>query len=105
MVSPKLSHSGNDPAIALNQRSLNAFARHPCAVFKFVARTSEDLDAVAALAARYDIAPARIYIMPEGVESGAVYERARMLIGPVIEQGFNFTDRLHIHLFGERRGV
>lgn len=105
MVSPKLAHSGNDAAIALKSRALAAFAGHPRAWFKFVARSPEDLSEVAALAARYDIAPARIYIMPEGVDSDTVTACARALIGAVIAHGYNFSDRLHVHLFGTRRGV
>lgn len=105
MVSPKLAHSGNDDALALKPRALAAYAGHPRAFFKFVARGPEDLGEVAALAANYDIAPARIYVMPEGVDSDIVTARAGALIGAVIAHGYNFSDRLHVHLFGARRGV
>ena len=50
MVSPKLAHSGNAPALALRATPLAAFAALDKAVFKFVARTPADLDEVAALA-------------------------------------------------------
>jgi hypothetical protein len=105
MVSPKLAHAGNDPAVAVNEASLRAFAALDSAAFKFVVRTSADVDAAAALAARHAIAAHRVYIMPEGVASGVLMERARALVPAVLAHGFNFTDRLHIHLFGDGRGV
>jgi 7-carboxy-7-deazaguanine synthase len=104
-VSPKLRHSGNDPAIALNRAALAAFAGDEKAAFKFVARTPDDVAAVATLAAELNIPPSRIYVMPEGVTSQQLHERGRLLVGPVLAHGFNFTDRLHIHLFGAARGV
>lgn len=104
-VSPKLAHSGNAPELALKGPALDAFAALDSAVFKFVVQAPGDLDAVAALAAAHAIAPNRIYIMPEGAESAALRARAAALIGPALAHGFNFTDRLHIHLFGQRRGV
>lgn len=105
MVSPKLAHSGNDPAIALNRAALAAFADAPHAAFKFVAREASDLTVVAALAAELNLPPARIYVMPEGATSKELIERGRALAPIVLMHGFNYTDRLHIHLFGEARGV
>ena len=104
MVSPKLAHSGNDLAVALNPKALAAFAALESAVFKFVARTPADLAEVDALAARYGIVPARIYIMPEGTDSATVLARGAQLIEAVVAAGYNFSDRLHIHLFGQKRG-
>jgi hypothetical protein len=31
--------------------------------------------------------------------------RGQALLQPILAAGFNFTDRLHIHLFGAQRGV
>ncbi|HWA01859.1 MAG TPA: 7-carboxy-7-deazaguanine synthase QueE [Caulobacterales bacterium] len=105
VVSPKLPHSGNEEAIALKPEALHAFATMNEAVFKIVARDAADLDRVAELAARYRIAPGRIYVMPEGVTSEAVTKRGRALAEAVGARGFCYSDRLHIHLFGQRRGV
>lgn len=105
MVSPKLAHSGNDAALALRPEKLAAFAALPQAYFKFVARTPEDIATVAALAEAHAIPAARIYIMPEGVTSEALMARGQALLQPILAAGFNFTDRLHIHLFGAQRGV
>lgn len=105
MVSPKLAHSGNAATLALQPEKLATFAALPNAFFKFVARTAADVASVAELTQAHAIAPARVYIMPEGVTAEALNARAQALAGPTLAQGFNFTDRLHIHLFGAQRGV
>jgi 7-carboxy-7-deazaguanine synthase len=105
MVSPKLAHSGNDSAIALNEAAIGAFAALEQACFKFVARTVEDIEAIATLTGRFGIAAQRTYVMPEGTDSATLIARGRALIDAALAHGFNYTDRLHIHLFGDRRGV
>ncbi len=105
VVSPKLRHSGNDPAVALKSDVLSAFAAMDEAVFKFVARETADVDRIAELTQQFRIAPGRIYVMPEGTASDAVTARGRALAEPVRAHGFCYSDRLHIHLFGQKRGV
>lgn len=105
VVSPKLTHSGNDPAAALKPEALARFAQLETAALKFVAKTSTDVEAAAALAERHAVAPHRIYIMPEGVSSEALHARGAVLMDATIAHGFNYSDRLHIHLFGQKRGV
>lgn len=104
-VSPKLAHSGNAADLALKPETLGVFANLPSALFKFVARQPADIEDVAKLAAQYGIDRQRIYVMPEGTTSAALESRGRDLIESVLRFGFNYTDRLHIHLWGEKRGV
>lgn len=105
MVSPKLAHSGNAPALAQRTTPLAAFAALETAVFKFVARIPADLDEVAALATRHAIPAERIMIMPEGTDSGVLIERAAALANASLARGYGLSDRLHIHLFGDTRGT
>ncbi len=105
MVSPKLAHSGNAPALALRTTPLAAFAALESAVFKFVARTPADLDDVAALAERHAIPASRIMIMPEGADSETLIERGAALADAALARGYGLSDRLHIHLFGDTRGT
>jgi organic radical activating enzyme len=105
VVSPKLAHSGNGAGLALKPDVLSAFASLDSAVFKFVARSTDDIAEIAALAKRFHAPARRIYVMPEGTVSAILNERSRALIDDIVGRGFNFSDRLHIHLFGERRGV
>jgi 7-cyano-7-deazaguanosine (preQ0) biosynthesis protein QueE len=105
VVSPKLAHSGNDEAVALKPEALQRFAEMTSASLKFVAKDAADIETVAALADRYKFPAQRIYIMPEGTTSEALIARGSTLIDAVIAHGFNYSDRLHIHLFGQKRGV
>ncbi len=105
VVSPKLAHAGNDETVALKPDALRRYAELPSASYKFVCTTADDVDAVAKIAETYAFAPQRIYIMPEGVTSEAIRARGPQLIDAVIKHGFNYSDRLHIHLFGQKRGV
>jgi hypothetical protein len=91
--------------VALKPDALRAFAVLDKAVFKFVAREPGDVTIAAAIASAHAIAPSRVYIMPEGVGVETLNARARDLAPAIIAHGFNFTPRLHVELFGARRGV
>ncbi len=104
-VSPKLSHSGNPAVLALPPERLAAWAVEPRAVFKFVVASQQDIEEVQALQRDHTIPGERIYLMPEGRDSATLRERLAWL-GEVCPQvGFNLTDRLHIHLYGDTRGT
>ena len=104
-VSPKLAHSGNPAELALIPDRLTAWAAEPRAFFKFVVAEQADLIEIATLQERYAIAPDRLYVMPEGTQSGMLRDRSRWLVGAVQSAGWRFTDRLHIHLYGDTRGT
>lgn len=105
VVSPKLAHAGNDAALALNGEALAAFAALDQAHFKFVCQTPGDAAAAAAIAAQHNIAPARLSLMPEGVSSAAIRARLPALAEAARAYGFSVSDRLHIHQFGQKRGI
>ena len=104
-VSPKLRHSGNPTELALPPERLTAWAAEPRAWFKFVIAAPEDLAEVAALAAAHDIAPERIFLMPEGRDSATLRGRMGWLAEACAARGYNLSDRLHIHLYGDTRGT
>ena len=104
-VSPKLAHSGNPAKLALVPERLAAWAKDPRAWFKFVVATPADVEEVHDLQRRYSIPPPRIYLMPEGRDGAILRERARWLADICSEHRFSFSDRLHIHLFGDTRGT
>ncbi len=105
VVSPKLAHSGNDAALALKDDALAAFAALPNAHFKIVCRAPDDVAAVAALAAAHALPPARVSVMPEGVTSEKLRARLPALADAARAHGFSISDRLHIHRFGQKRGI
>ena len=103
-VSPKLATSGN----ALHGRevpqALHAFSRLPSSYFKFVLVEGSDLEEVRLLIKKYDIPRERVILMPEGQTPEALRERGQWLSQVSIEEGFRFTPRLHILLWGDKRG-
>jgi organic radical activating enzyme len=104
-VSPKLGHSGNPAELALPPERLAGWAAEPRAVFKFVVAEPADIDEVLALARTHAIPHDRIWLMPEGRDSDTLRARSRWLAEACSDHQFNFTDRLHIHLFGDTRGT
>lgn len=104
-VSPKLAHSGNPADLALIPERLSAWAQDPRAFFKFVVATPDDLAEVAELQNRYAIPGERLFVMPEGTDSATLRERAKWLSDACMKAGWRFTDRLHIHLYGDTRGT
>ncbi|MFM6931798.1 MAG: 7-carboxy-7-deazaguanine synthase QueE [Novosphingobium sp.] len=104
-VSPKLAHSGNPRDLALRPEALRAFAADPRATFKFVIAHEQDLAEVTAITAEYGIAGKRVWLMPEGRDSATIRQRSVWLADFCSKHELNFSDRLHIHLFGDTRGT
>ncbi len=104
-VSPKLAHSGNAAELALVPERLEAWANDPRAWFKFVVSSPADLAEIERLQQTYAIAADHLFVMPEGTASGVLRERSRWLAEEALERGWRFTDRLHIHLYGDTRGT
>lgn len=104
-VSPKLAHSGNPASLALLPERLALWAAEPRAFFKFVVATQADVEEVLSLQQTYGIVAERLFLMPEGRSSQIVRERSRWLADTCAHLGLRFTDRLHIHLWGDTRGT
>ncbi|EIZ78603.1 radical SAM protein [Novosphingobium sp. Rr 2-17] len=104
-VSPKLTHSGNPAALALLPDRLAEWAANPRAFFKFVVASEADVAEVLVLQQAYAIQPERLFLMPEGRSSDVIRERSRWLADSCAKLGLRFTDRLHIHLWGDTRGT
>jgi 7-carboxy-7-deazaguanine synthase len=104
-VSPKLAHSGNDAALAQKRDALAAFAALEPTIFKFVAQSPSDIEAIATLIHSLGVDPHRVYAMPEGTSTAALDAHLQAIAPAAIARGFNISDRLHIRLWGDRRGV
>jgi 7-carboxy-7-deazaguanine synthase len=101
-VSPKLANSGIAEERRIRPAALAALRDTGRSAFKFVVGAVADLDEVGALAARHALEP--VYVMPEGTSAEVITERLRELAEPVLERGYHLTPRLHILLWGDRRG-
>ncbi len=104
-VSPKLSNAGMPESLRLNADALAFFAESPKAWFKFVVAEPADLEEILSLCTAHQILRQRVLMMPEGRTCAELDRHAAWLAETCRELGFRFSDRLHIRLWGDRRGV
>ncbi len=104
-VSLKLSNSKVKEKDRLNERAITFFAQSPKANFKFVVDRENDLHEILKLIKQYNISPEQVYLMPQGTNPETLRQKQQWLIELCKQYGFNFTDRMHIHIYGNKRGV
>ncbi len=47
----------------------------------------------------------KVILMPEGIDPDTLHERSLWLVEQAKQTGFRFSPRLHVDLWGNRRGV
>ena len=103
-ISLKLASSGVPAARRLRDDAIVSF-RALGAWFKFVVGAEGDVEEVLAIQSRYELPSSRILLMPLGIRR----EEQAAAMPAVVEwcrrHGFRFSPRLHILLWGPRRGV
>ncbi len=104
-VSPKLGNAGMPESLRLNAQALEFFAASPKAWFKFVVASPPDLQEIQELCSSHRIPRQRVLLMPEGRTCGELDRHAPWLAETCRDLGFRFSDRLHIRLWGDKRGV
>jgi 7-carboxy-7-deazaguanine synthase len=116
-LSPKLSNSTpwqreggrfalRHEALRLQPDVIRAFMDHCDYQFKFVVDAPADIDEVLALLNQLPpVEPARVLLMPQGVSAAEVREKALWVIDECKRHGFRYSPRLHLDLFGGRRGT
>lgn len=102
-VSPKLANSGNAEARRTVPASISTLRNSGKAAWKFVVLETQDLVEVGRLVEMFGLEP--VYVMPEGVSEEVLRLRTQDIAGEVLARGWNLTTRLHILLYGNRRGV
>jgi 7-carboxy-7-deazaguanine synthase len=117
-VSPKMSNSvpGSDldPSIRerheksrLNIRAFREWISHYDYQLKFVIQSGADVEEVVTLLADLNlkIPPEKVMLVPEGHTTDEIQSRAAVILDACRKYGFRFGDRLHIRLFGNKRGT
>jgi 7-carboxy-7-deazaguanine synthase len=111
-ISPKLSNSTPDGRWAAQHDRLRIqanvlrelMARYEYQL-KFVIARPEDMEEVRNLVAGLEAARERVILMPEGTDVERLRERGIWLAEICKEEGFRFSPRLHVDLWGNQRGV
>lgn len=104
-VSPKLANSGVAGELRYKPDVLKNLAASGKADFKFVIGDSEDLNEVLALLRDSAIPGDRIFLMPKALTVNELEENQSHVATLARQHGFRYSDRLHLRLFGARRGV
>lgn len=104
-VSPKLANSRMPADSRWREPVLNRLAASPKATFKFVAASPQDADEIAAFGQQFAVSPQRIFVMPEARTRQSLEANREQVFQLCLNHGWRYSDRLHIALFGERRGV
>jgi 7-carboxy-7-deazaguanine synthase len=102
-VSPKLPRV--TPRWEETWRHTPAWLAEPNAVFKIVVGEEPDEGEALRLIAAHGLPAERVLLMPEGMTDGEVRERARHLASLCQQHGFRLSPRLHVWIWGARRGV
>ena len=116
-LSPKLSNSTpsleRDPAWAkkheatrLQPEVISEWIRKYPFQLKFVVSSENDLAEIKDLLSRLPPVPLhQILLMPEGIDVKTLATRSPWLVEICKREGFRFCPRLHIDLFGHKRGT
>ncbi len=102
-VSPKLSNSGMKESLRIHEEALSFFNSSARAVFKFVVCNNADLEEIKALQDRFEIPSHKIFLMPEGRDTPTLKKRSLWLADCCRDQGYRFSPRLHVLLWGNER--
>lgn len=104
-VSPKLSSSANPLEKRFVPDALDELMALEGAVLKLVIGSDADLEEAHSLVAKLNVKPSRVWLMPEGTDAETLREGALKLVPVCTERGYNLSTRLHVLLWGDRRGV
>ena len=111
-ISPKLSNSTPEgdwawrhDRLRIQTAPLRQLMERYDYQLKFVLEKPEDLEEVRALISQSGARADRVILMPEGTDAGRLRDRGVWLAEICKQHGFRFSPRLHIDLYGARRGV
>lgn len=78
--------------------------QYPCQV-KFVVDTPEDLSEIQALQTEVNIPAETILLMPQGTTPAVLRQKQEWLVDLCKENGYRYSPRVHVDIWGDRRGV
>jgi 7-carboxy-7-deazaguanine synthase len=111
-ISPKLAHS-TPPGewMAVHERlriqpdTLRRLMDDYEYQLKFVVAAPEDMDQIRRLLDQLEAARSKVILMPEGIDSADLRRRGVWLAEMCKQEGFRFSPRLHVYLYGNTRGT
>ncbi|MDO7252560.1 7-carboxy-7-deazaguanine synthase QueE [Helicobacter cappadocius] len=110
-LSVKLSNSAEPFEKRINIQAIqNIIDNAKSVVFKFVlnAQMCEDGSAIREikdLLSKLKLKNNRVYLMPQGVSVAELDKNIEKIYPLCLQEGFSLTDRIHIRIWGDKRGV
>ena len=115
-MSPKLSSSTPSKELdqkwnirherdRLNYDVIRSFFRSHQVQMKFVISDESDLEEIYKIQNDLSIPSNKIYLMAEGLTESEIKEKQNLLAEACIQNGYRYSDRLHIRLWGNKRGT
>lgn len=104
-VSPKLASSGNAGLARIRPAALAALAAEPRAFFKFVVSGPSDLSEIDSIVASAEIRTDQVILMPQGRTREELESASAWLAAECTHRGWRFSTRLHILIWGDKRGI
>jgi len=104
-VSAKLSSAGDPEQFRIRPDVLGTFRGTASAYLKLVVRTDSDYAEADALVQRLAWPSERVLLMPEATDREQLRARSLDVAQAAHARGFRFSSRLHLELWGGRRGT
>jgi len=104
-VSPKLTSAGDSEALRIRPDALLALRDSGRAYLKLVVRSEQDRDEAEALRERFGFARDRTLLMPEASTREELQSRSPRVAAWSQALSVRFSSRLHVTLWGGRRGT
>lgn len=104
-VSPKLSHSGMKEELRIKPEAIFGLTSSGKAYFKFVVSQKRDIEEIRAFTESMGVPSERIILMPQARSVNELDRISAWLALLCCDHGYRFSDRLHVRLWGDRRGV
>ncbi len=77
----------------------------PKVVYKFVVDSPSDFDEIDVLVKQYNLPREKIFLMPQGITAPELEKRSPFIAAHCLKKGYRYTTRLHVLLWGSKRGV
>jgi 7-carboxy-7-deazaguanine synthase len=111
-ISPKLANSTPEGVFAAQHERLRIqpetltrlMAAHEYQL-KFVVASPTDIDEIRSLVKTLGAPRRNVILMPEGIDPATTHARSEWISELCKSEGYRFSPRLHVDLYGNRRGV